>query len=149
NIRLIICTTGAEEWGDYGAYYFIKENPCVLSPENTRFFIVDGIGTAEKTLILYGIGLPVRHWSLFLEKHARELIEESGVPFMMRTIPPLLQVASDHVPVENAGFEFIWFASNSFIFHSSKDNIKALNEENFREVCEFLDKFVRKIDKSL
>ncbi len=148
NTRVILVATGAEEWGDYGAFYFVKKNPCKLFKENTRFIIVDSIGTVEKAKIIYGIGLPVKHWSNFLENHARALIQETNAPLEMQAIPPLLQIASDHVPVENAGFEFIWFASNTFIFHSSKDNISAVHQENYQQVCDFIEFYVRRIDSN-
>lgn len=149
NTRIIIVATGAEEWGDYGAFYFVKENPCKLSKENTRFIIVDSIGTADKGKVIYGIGLPIKHWSNFLEEHARTLIKETGAPLEMQAIPPLLQISSDHVPVENKGYEFIWFATNTFIIHSPKDNIAALHKENFQQVCEFIEQYVRRIDSTL
>jgi hypothetical protein len=146
NTRIILVATGAEEWGDYGAYYFLKANPFSLSAENSRFIIVDSIGIPEKSSIIYGIGLPMRYWSKNLENVARNMINELKSPLKMRGLPPLLQIASDHVPIDKAGYEFIWFASDSFVIHSSKDNLDALDEENFIHICEFIEKYVRKLD---
>ena len=146
NTRIILVATGAEEWGDYGAYYFVKENPFDLSPKNSRFVIVDSIGIPEKSSIIHGIGLPMRHWSIKLENIAKKMIKEFKPPLKMRSLPPLLQIASDHIPVDKAGYEFIWFASDSFVIHSLKDNIKVLDEVNFIQICEFIEKYVRELD---
>lgn len=146
--RLVVLATGAEEWGDVGAYHFVTENPLGLDQASARFVIVDTIGADADHTLIYGIGWPVKHWSPFLERHARALAETTPAPVSMMSIPPLLQVATDHVPIERAGYEFLVIASNLFIIHGPKDNLSAFQENTFRAMCEFVEAYVRRLDAS-
>lgn len=145
--RVVLLETGAEEWGDYGAHAFVQENPVDLDPDTAKFVIVDSIGMPEKNQLIYGIGYPVKSWSPYLERTARELLEEEPAPISMFSIPPLLQIASDHIPVLQAGFECIWAATSAFVFHSERDTVELLDEDNFQAICEFLEQLARQVDR--
>ncbi len=146
NTKIWLVATGAEELGDYGAYYFLNKYKEQLPRSNSRFIIVDSVGTPTSNQIIYGIGYPVRHFSPKLESCCRKLLEETPSPLKMRTIPPLLQVATDHVPIDKEGYECILFISSDFVIHGKKDNWEAISPEIFFQICDFIEGCIRKMD---
>ncbi|MCP4761635.1 MAG: M28 family peptidase, partial [archaeon] len=146
NTRVVLVATGAEEQGDYGAYYFVQKYKSKYPPETTKYIISDSIGV-EKNLIVYGIGLPKKHWSPSLEKTAREIASEDEYPLKFIAIPPLLAIATDHVAVVPEKYEFLLFASMTSAIHTNKDTFEALDEKKYRQMLQFIENFVRKIDE--
>ncbi|MHA1733147.1 MAG: M28 family peptidase [Promethearchaeota archaeon] len=144
--RVVLLLSAAEEWGDYGAHQFLEANPLELSPASTKFVVVDSIGTEGGDQLIRGSGFRARAWSPYLEELARRAMLETGAPVKPFTIPPLLQVSSDHIPVQGAGFEFTWFAGKSFAFHSWDDDASRLHEGNYRATCRCIEALVRKVD---
>ena len=148
NTRVILVATGAEEVGDFGSFEFIQQYQSQL-PQETKFIIVDSIGLKNANRIIYGIGYPVHHWFPEMESLTRKLLAESPTtPLAFQAIPPFLQIASDHVPVEQVKYEFIWFASTAFVYHSAADTVKKLELEEYRLILEFIDYFLRSLDQA-
>ncbi len=149
NTRVIFVATGAEELGDIGAYEFIKDYQSQLPLNSTKFVILDSIGTKTANTITYGIGIPIKHFSPYLEVIARSTNKKMGEKLDYQAIPPLLQVATDHVPIYHKGYPFLLFSSNSFtIFHTKKDNWNALDKRSFQSFLVFSSEFLKKIDRS-
>jgi hypothetical protein len=147
--RVICVASGAEEWGDYGAEEFIRSNPCGVTLADTRFIFIDGIGIKQEqgeNVIWRGIGLPPKAFAPNLEPICQKINSEMQTGFSFKSIPPLLQVAGDFLSVQDLGYEFLWFASSSFAYHSPIDNWDILDEDAFRNVIRHLIELVTQID---
>ncbi|MHA1340755.1 MAG: M28 family peptidase [Promethearchaeota archaeon] len=165
-LKLYLIAMRAEELGDFIAFKFIEENSerFGLNPRNTDFLIIDSVGAKNsKNLILTGSGWPVKYWNPRLTQIAYIVLKEnfeneikaksnknlSSIPLKFQNIPPLLKISTDHKPIEKFGFQFIVFATKSFIFHSKKDTKEKIEYKNYNFILEFIDKFIRRIDSEL
>ncbi len=165
NTKVIFLATGAEEFGDIGSFNYIKQYKKDLPKETTKFIIIDSVGTTSANMITYGFGYPVRRFSPELEEISKEINLSMGEPLKYATFPPLLQVATDHVPIQMAGaagidlygvpihkegYECLIFHCEDFtLFHGKKDNWDNFNKTKFVEICQFCEKMLRKIDLQL
>jgi hypothetical protein len=145
--RLLLVATGAEELGDYGAEAFVAAYRSELDVTTTQFLVVDSLGLPEGNTVFYGIGAPVRHWSPELEAATRAELAATLIPVKMMAIPPLLQVSTDHVPVEQAGYPFLLYASTAFFYHSLRDSVDALHPDNFFHLCALIERVIRRLDR--
>jgi Zn-dependent M28 family amino/carboxypeptidase len=123
NLHLTLVATDAEELGNMGAHAFLRAFKDKYPKKTTKFLIIDSIGCKDNNTIVYGVGIPIKHYSLSLEKLIREELDISGVPLIMQALPPFIEISSDHVPVHKAGYDLIWFTSISINFHTKNDTI--------------------------
>ncbi len=136
----------AEELGDFGAYMFFKENTFNLSRENTHSIVVDSIGANKDNIILNAFSLPRRHFSPEVEKVMADVMKDTKPPIKCQWIPPLLQIATDHVPLVYLRYKAIVVACSSFVFHGESDNWNEFDQKIYEEICLFLENTLRKFD---
>ncbi|MHA1131389.1 MAG: M28 family peptidase [Candidatus Helarchaeota archaeon] len=125
HVKLTFLITAAEELGLYGAADFINRHKDELNKEHTYFINLDGIGCG-KTLILTSYGIPLKKTSQFLNDLIFEIVEEQGIQDDFGTIFLPIGAATDHVPIQKAGFEVTVLVSKGLTMgvHTSKDTIK-------------------------
>lgn len=140
-----LCSDG-EELGDFGAYMFFKENEFNLSRKNTHSIVVDSIGAKKDNIILNAFSLPKIHFAPEVEKIMSEVMKEINPPIRFQWIPPLLQIATDHVPIVRLRYKAIVVACSSFVFHGESDNWNEFDQKNYEDICKFLEVVLRKFD---
>ncbi len=127
NLKLSFIFTAAEELGLYGAADFINRHKHELDPKTTYFLNYDGIGS-KKNLLLTSFGIPLKKTSLFLNKLIFEIAEEHSLEFGKIFLP--IGAATDHVPIQAAGFEVACMVSTMPRTHTSKDTIDHVKLES-------------------
>ncbi len=140
-----LCSDG-EELGDFGAYMFFKENKFNLSRNNTHSIVVDSIGAKKNNIILNAFSLPKLHFGPEVERVMEKVMEDTKPPIKFQWIPPLLQIATDHVPIVRLRYKAIVVACSSFVFHGESDNWNEFDQKNYEEICKFLENTLRKFD---
>ncbi len=148
NFNLYLVATGAEELGDWGAYYFIKRYKNELPVKDTYFFVIDSIGY-NKNLFIHSQGVPKHQFSPTLEPLIREIITESNNKFDLypQYIPPFIHFGTDHVPIKPHGYEFMIFGSQAPI-HCPKDNYSNFNPGLYLKFSDFIKFLLTRLDSS-
>ena len=146
NTAVYFLCSDAEEIGDFGAYMFVKENPIGLKRENSHFIVVDSIGAKQDNIILNAFSLPKVHFAPEVERVMANAMKETDVPIKFQWVPPLLQIATDHVPIVKFKYKAIVVACSSFVFHGESDNWNEFDQPIFESICRFLEIVLRKFD---
>jgi len=151
--QLTFVATDAEELGNLGGEAFIEQHGPQLDKRTTFFVILDSIGCKQANRIVTGSKLPKRHFSPFLERIMKEMLNQTTLnntlsPLKLFQFPPFLAIESDHNPVLDAKYEFILIGGVSLDYHSSRDNFQAIDQDKFFKICEFLEQFCYRFDNS-
>jgi hypothetical protein len=145
--RVVLVATDAEELGNLGGIAYMKQFAPDLPKDNSYFLIVDTIGIKNQDRIVSGSRFPKRNYSPFLETVVRNILKNSRYSAQLYRFPPFLAVMSDHNPVMDAHYQFLLFGGISLNLHSKKDNIAAIDHEEYFQVVEILDRLIDNIDR--
>ncbi len=120
--KITFLISGAEELGLYGAADYINRHKSELDPNSTFFLNYDGIGT-KKALLLTAYGIPPKRTSKILNELIINIVEEQSLKGDFGKIFLPIGAATDHVPIQAAGYEVSILVSTMPRTHTSKDTI--------------------------
>jgi Peptidase family M28 len=129
NVKLSFVITAAEELGLYGAADYVKRRRGQLDPKTTYFLNFDGIGGKNKTILLTAYGIPPKKTSSVLNKFIDEIVKEHSLKDEFRKVYLPIGAATDHVPIQAAGFEVTMLGTFIMNFHTAKDAIKSIEDK--------------------
>ena len=129
NLQLTFLVTAAEEIGLYGAADYVKRRKNQLNPETTFFLNYDGIGGKGKIILLTSYGIPPKKTSQTLNDFIEEITDEHALKNKIRKFYLPIGVASDHVPIQGAGFDVTLLGSFASRFHTSKDTADFIDDK--------------------
>ncbi|NVM55423.1 MAG: M28 family peptidase [Candidatus Helarchaeota archaeon] len=146
NLKLTFLISAAEELGLYGADVFVKRRKHQLDPKTTYFLNYDGIGSKGKTILLTSYGIPLKKTSQTLNNLIYEIVEEQSLQDSLRKLFLPIGAASDHVPIQRAGFEVTLLGSFIASFHTSKDTIEEINDKSLKMAGIIGEQLAKKLD---
>jgi len=132
NVKLSFVITAAEELGLYGANDFVKRRRSQLDPKTTYFLNYDGIGGKGKIILLTSYGIPPKGTSSMLNKLIDEVIGEYSLKNAFRKVYLPIGAATDHIPIQKAGYEVTMLGSFISQFHTSKDNAEQIDHKSLK-----------------
>jgi len=132
NVKLTFLITAAEELGLYGAADFVKRRRGQMDLKKTYFLNYDGIGGKSKTILLTSYGIPPKRTSPMLNKLIDEIIEEYSMKDSFRKVYLPIGAATDHVPIQRAGYEVTMLGSFIARFHTTKDNAENIEDKSLK-----------------
>ncbi|MHA1265274.1 MAG: M28 family metallopeptidase [Candidatus Helarchaeota archaeon] len=147
HLRLIFLISAAEEVGLYGAAAYVKAHKEELDPATTFFLNYDGIGSKNKTILLTAYGIPPKKTSQILNKLIEEIVVEKGYSNSFRKIYLPIGGATDHVPIQRAGFEVAMLGSFISRFHTSKDTMDAVDKKSLKVAGDIGYELARKLEQ--
>lgn len=149
NVRLSFLITAAEELGLYGAADYVKRRRGQLDPKTTYFLNFDGIGGKSKTILLSAYGIPPKKTSSVLNKFIDEIVKENSLKDEFRKVYLPIGAATDHVPIQAAGYEVTMLGTLIKNFHTSKDVIQSIEDKALKTAGIIGSEVAKKIDQML
>ncbi len=148
NLKLTFVVTAAEELGLYGAADFVNRRKDELDKDKTFFVNLDGVGSG-KTLILTSYGIPLRKTSEPLKNLIFEIVKEQGLKENFGTILLPIGAATDHVPIQRAGFEVTVILSKGLTagVHTARDTIENVKQESLLTAGIIVCEIAKKVDQ--
>ncbi len=147
NLKLTFLICAAEELGLYGSAFYIKNHKNRLNTQTTYFLNFDGIGGRGKTILLTSYGIPLKKTSQTLNNLIFEIVEEKDLRDKLTKLFLPIGAATDHVPIQRAGYEVTMLGSFISSFHTSKDTIYNINEDSLRNVGIIASELANKLDR--
>lgn len=132
NVQLSFVITAAEELGLYGAADYVKRRRGQLDPKTTYFLNYDGIGGKSKTILLTAYGIPPKKTSSVLNKFIDEIVKGYSLKDDFSKIYLPIGAATDHVPIQRAGYEVTMLGTFIKNFHTAKDAIQSIDDKNLK-----------------
>lgn len=133
NLKLSFVITAAEELGLYGAADYVRRRRTLLDPKTTFFLNYDGIGSG-KNLVLTSYGIPLKKTSQYLNNLIFEIVEEQSLKNEVGKIFLPIGAATDHVPIQRAGYEVSCLVSPMARTHTSKDSLNYVKVDSLKVV---------------
>ena len=149
HLKLSFVITAAEELGLYGAADYVKRRRGQLDPKTTYFLNFDGVGGKGKTIILSAYGIPPKRTSSVLNKFIDEIVKEYLLKDSFRKVYLPIGGATDHVPIQAAGYEVTMLGTFITNFHTSKDAIESIEDKSLKIAGIIGLEVAKKIDQVL
>lgn len=148
NLKLSFVITAAEELGLYGAADYVKRRRGQMDPKTTYFLNYDGIGKG-KTILLTSYGIPPKKTSPILNKLIGEVVEEHSLKDSFSKVYLPIGAATDHVPIQRAGYEVTMLGSFISEFHTSKDSAAKIEDKSLKIAGIIGLEIAKKLDQNL
>ena len=150
-LRISFVAFGAEEFGLLGSnnYFFAHRN--ALRANGTHMISVDMPGGKGKLGYVEKYGMPPRKTDPYLNEMLMEAAKQVGVKCEKIELPPFH--GSDHEPFDQRGVPatFLGAVSKESMktFHTSNDDLDAIDHDNLSAACRLLCRLVLNMDESL